>query len=560
MVATLPARPHLDHLKKQAKDLLKAQRAGDRRWYGALRSYLPRLAGADDDGVLAAELTLHDAQHVIARQYGFDNWAALREAVETGDPGDPAPPPPPTKKFAIPRLDRLDDRMRRHLEGLGFSTVGGYRVWCHQQDLGNGLDKTDAQLAAERERARQLGGHLEPQVSHTYRRGQAEHIQRAYEGIVDAERPADWLTQLFAVTQDAGERQALRQLLLHIEKYTRIPWDAAAGLASEYRRWRQPVERFFPTAASRAGELVELTRYLLGHDQVPALRNAALDRALEEAAEARVKAAAEKYQVLSAAEVESFRQKGYVRLREAFPRQAALAIEDFMWSELERLHGFRRDDRSTWKIPGRQRILPGDLKLNDSKDAAVYRPIASQKLLGAYAQLAGEWAIRGKQSWGGFGVTFPEAPGTSWRLRASDWHLDFRFRPDAHTLMPAGLRVFTFFSSVAPEGGGTLVVEGSHHLALNHFKRLGPLDRERKKAALDDGFARSHPWLAELTGKVPDKGDRIRRFMEEGAVIDGVPVKVVEMTGEPGDAVLWHPALYHGRSYNCALVPRFMRT
>ena len=67
-------------------------------------------------------------------------------------------------------------------------------------------------------------------------------------------------------------------------------------------------------------------------------------------------------------------------------------------------------------------------------------------------------------------------------------------------------------------------------------------------------------WLAELAGKTPDRGDRIRRFMEEGAVIDGVPVRVVEMTGEPGDAVLWHPALYHGRSHNCSSVPRFMRT
>lgn len=35
------------------------------------------------------------------------------------------------------------------------------------------------------------------------------------------------------------------------------------------------------------------------------------------------------------------------------------------------------------------------------------------------------------------------------------------------------------------------------------------------------------------------------------AVIDGVPVRVVEMTGGPGDAVLWHPALYHSRSFNC---------
>ena len=73
-------------------------------------------------------------------------------------------------------------------------------------------------------------------------------------------------------------------------------------------------------------------------------------------------------------------------------------------------------------------------------------------------------------------------------------------------------------------------------------------------------FARSHPWLAELSGKAPDQGDRIRRFMEEGAVVDGVPVRVVELTGEPGDAVLTHPAICHCRSYNCSQTPRFMRS
>ena len=82
----------------------------------------------------------------------------------------------------------------------------------------------------------------------------------------------------------------------------------------------------------------------------------------------------------------------------------------------------------------------------------------------------------------------------------------------------------------------------------------------QKKAAIEDRFCRSHPWLAELSGKMKDRGNRTARFMEEGAVIEGVPVRVVELTGEPGDAVLWHPALFHGRSRNCTSVPRFVRT
>ena len=40
---------------------------------------------------------------------------------------------------------------------------------------------------------------------------------------------------------------------------------------------------------------------------------------------------------------------------------------------------------------------------------------------------------------------------------------------------------------------------------------------------------------------------------------DGVEVRVVELTGEPGDAVLLHPALFRGSSRNCADVPSFVR-
>lgn len=564
MSAILPERPHIEHLKKQAKDLLRDQRAGDRRLCLSLKAYLPRLAHRTDDEVLAADISLHDAQHVVARQYGFERWADLRETVEAGngrDTSEPTRSDSKQERSAVPRFDQLDSRMRRHLEGLGFSTVGGYRVWCHRQGLGKDLDKSDVQLVAERERARQLGGQLEPQVSHSYRRGQAEQIEAAYRGTADPKRADHWLVLLFAVTTDEGEREALCQLLLHVEKYTRIPWDAAAGLASHYRRWRQPIDRFFPTSANRTGELIELTRHLLGHGDVPASRNAALDQAMEAAAWARVETAAERHQVLSAAQVESFHERGYVRLPEAFPRQAALEMQDFMWSELGRLHGFEREDASTWKIPGRSRIRPGDLKLNDTRDHEVYRPVASPKLMGAIVQLAGERAARDKQNWGGFGVTFPEKTGDTWNLRDNDWHIDHSAsRPDGLTQVPASVRVFTFYSHVVPRGGGTLVVEGSHRLVMNFYKTLGPLDRERKKSALEDRFARSHPWLAELAGKIPDRGDRLRRFMEEREVIDGVPVRVVEMTGEPGDAVLWHPALYHGRSHNCSSVPRFMRT
>jgi ankyrin repeat protein len=73
MSRTLPSRPSLEHLRKQAKALLGAYRAGDA---DALRSFGARKPGAPP-------LRLADAQHALAREYGFPSWAQLKHNVES---------------------------------------------------------------------------------------------------------------------------------------------------------------------------------------------------------------------------------------------------------------------------------------------------------------------------------------------------------------------------------------------------------------------------------------------------------------------------------------------
>ncbi len=82
MSPTLPERPDLGRLKKQAKSLLRAARARDR---AALERFLvlPAFAGSSSTALESSELALHDAQSVIAREHGFASWNALREEIET---------------------------------------------------------------------------------------------------------------------------------------------------------------------------------------------------------------------------------------------------------------------------------------------------------------------------------------------------------------------------------------------------------------------------------------------------------------------------------------------
>lgn len=78
---SLPDSPNLEQLRKQAKDLLRAARAGDHTASSRFR-ILPSFANASDDELTRAPLALHDAQSVIAREHGFSSWNALRERVE----------------------------------------------------------------------------------------------------------------------------------------------------------------------------------------------------------------------------------------------------------------------------------------------------------------------------------------------------------------------------------------------------------------------------------------------------------------------------------------------
>src|SRR5215831_1121379 len=77
----LPERANLEQLKKQAKSLLHAARDQDS---AALQRFqaIPALSRTLSAKGGAHNLALHDAQFVIAREYGFKSWNELREHVE----------------------------------------------------------------------------------------------------------------------------------------------------------------------------------------------------------------------------------------------------------------------------------------------------------------------------------------------------------------------------------------------------------------------------------------------------------------------------------------------
>jgi len=75
MSKQLPDRPNLDHLRKQAKDLLAAFKKSD-------ADAIDRMQSLPSHQIETTKIALHDAQSVIAREYGFQSWPKLVAHVE----------------------------------------------------------------------------------------------------------------------------------------------------------------------------------------------------------------------------------------------------------------------------------------------------------------------------------------------------------------------------------------------------------------------------------------------------------------------------------------------
>src|SRR6516225_7655610 len=72
----LPERANLEQLKKQAKSLLAAARSQEPN---AIQRFEAVLIGRSLE---PDAIALHDAQFVLAREYGFRSWTELKQEVE----------------------------------------------------------------------------------------------------------------------------------------------------------------------------------------------------------------------------------------------------------------------------------------------------------------------------------------------------------------------------------------------------------------------------------------------------------------------------------------------
>jgi hypothetical protein len=108
-VRRLPAHPNLDHLKHQAKDLLRDHVAGLPDIAQKLREFHPRFTHAADADIFGATLRLSDAQVTIAREHGFPSWVRLKRHIEKPTLAD---------RLDLPHHERIEDATFRRAVDL----------------------------------------------------------------------------------------------------------------------------------------------------------------------------------------------------------------------------------------------------------------------------------------------------------------------------------------------------------------------------------------------------------------------------------------------------------
>jgi ectoine hydroxylase-related dioxygenase (phytanoyl-CoA dioxygenase family) len=249
--------------------------------------------------------------------------------------------------------------------------------------------------------------------------------------------------------------------------------------------------------------------------------------------------------VLSYQQLTEFERNGILRVSGAIPGADVESMAALVWDNLERRYPIRRDQPRTWT----SRRISGLHALDKSVS---FQEIGSTKICQVLDQLLGSGNWQRPSRWGFLLVAFPE-PAGRWDIPCTSWHLDLPASGSLEELF--AVRLFTCLRPLRHRGGATLVVAGSHLLVEDLARRNGA--RRFRSADVREALIRGYPWIRALCSR-GETADLIGRFMNASTAANGAELRVVEMTGEAGDAFLVHPLILHAASPNCAEVPRMV--
>lgn len=209
---------------------------------------------------------------------------------------------------------------------------------------------------------------------------------------------------------------------------------------------------------------------------------------------------------------EEFLENGFAVVKGAFPTKTAEKCREALWRKLDESN-IKRDDVSTWPIKF------GISECYTKEDGAPWDEVFTSTLQDAIDAICGPDSTKSFGA-GWWMITFPGHVDGPW-CADGNWHIDGHWYTHYPYSPEVGLVAVMFFSDVKCHGGGTAVLQGSHHFVSHCLVEAG---------------------LRGLSSQ------EISHLISCNLQV----FEIVELTGQAGDVVLMHPWLAHSRSTNCS--------
>jgi len=214
---------------------------------------------------------------------------------------------------------------------------------------------------------------------------------------------------------------------------------------------------------------------------------------------------------LSTAQVQQYREEGYLLVSGLIPKEIAVKAEAAMWDAI----GVSPDDPESWKAVSRRHTNFPKAELT-----ACY----TLEFLAAAAQLAEDDPSIFKPPRSGYAINvFPTSGEWKW----PGPHIDHAIKEHGHKTFPRAFRIatMTFLHDVTQHGGGTVVWPGSH----KKLRALGESDPVKYE----------YMWVLNSDMRKVDIG------------------QPVELTPKQGDVLFYQYLCCHAGSMNLSRRPRF---
>lgn len=225
-------------------------------------------------------------------------------------------------------------------------------------------------------------------------------------------------------------------------------------------------------------------------------------------------------------QVDSFCTQGYLHLESFHPKKPMASIRQKVLDDIKRASGGKGVPKSVQGLPVFQQI--GKLS-SLVKVPGLHEALLTPALIDAITQLGG---LRAPPTFQPTQLLLSPPHQGSWTLEGLNWHVDVAADPPDH--LP-GIQAFFLLDDVAPRGGATLALAGSHRLH-EHKPEASALSAPSLRALL-----KTNPALVE------------QQIRERGIIL-------VEMCGRAGDVFLMDMRVLHTPSINSTKNPRMMAT